>query len=242
MSFPKTALVLTAFGLLAGFAVSSLVTPRYVATAVVQLKDQTSEAQTPEMRHRMAEDFQLNVAHVMSSETISMLVQDPRLNLYKSERVNTPIEQVIAEARQAIRIAPVEPDSSAYRVDVAYPDRRLALQFANAIVTVLIARHSNEMRDLIAAQAVERDQALEARIAELETRLAALEARLRATPHSETTSAFSGVHIASPVELVVLDAPTVRKEFPNSLAFTLTGGGIGFLIAVPLARRNRYHV
>ena len=96
-SFPKLALLLSVAGMLVGFGVSFLMTPRYVSTAVMTYEE-TSNA--TDVNPTLREHVLAVQNEVLSRTSLSFLIQDPRLDLYPEERRKMPLEDVIDRMRQ----------------------------------------------------------------------------------------------------------------------------------------------
>ncbi len=123
-SFAKLAVVLGFGGLLLGAAGSFLFAPMYVSKAAVRVEPSEMRQIAP---------------IVLSRSSLSGVIQDPRLTLYRDELKTTPFEDVINEMRRNIRIDAFTPDST-YLISFQYPDQAKAKQ----TVASLIGRFDEE--------------------------------------------------------------------------------------------------
>jgi hypothetical protein len=140
-AFAKLALVLSVAGLVAGFGISFLVTPRYVSTARL-----TYHVPVPGRAVKLSEYLLQNETEILSRTSLKIVIQDALLDLYTEERVHTPLEDVILRMRQQdIRITqmttPIPGGNSsqpflAFEIRYSYRDRVKARQ----TVQVLVAR------------------------------------------------------------------------------------------------------
>jgi hypothetical protein len=126
-NFPRLAVILSGVGMLVGFGISFLVTPRYTSMAEMALSvsPRTSpSAQRPDP----ALHFSQMQDEVLSRTSLSGIIQNPTLDLYKASRVHTPLEDVIAAMQRDIDIRPVDrPGSSRagwlpFRITFTYAD------------------------------------------------------------------------------------------------------------------------
>lgn len=239
--FPKLALMLSITGILTGLALSFWATPRYVSTATMQFSAPLANSTAPDA-HRNLNEFLLQLqTEILSRTSLSNVIQDPRLDLYKEERARQPLEDVIETMRNRdIKISPDAPggagrDYLPFRVSFAYRDRVKAQQTVQALITrfeegnLISQRTQARMTHAIASDQIYR---LEARIAALENRLgmpsAGHEPDLSSTP-------LGGI------QLGVLDPPSlpVQPAQPNRWVFMATGFGAGIVVALFIAIYRR---
>jgi hypothetical protein len=219
-NFPRLALVLGVVGILAGLLSSYLVTPRYTSRAVV----------------RFSEAFLPAEQETLSRTSLSSIIQDPRLDLYPSERERVPLEDVIERMRRRdIQIAPVAlpmpglTSQSAFEISFTYPDPVKARQVVQVFITRFMESDLTRTRK---SRDASRDQA---EISQLKARIAALEQRA-GIPAEVSKSFFeSRASVESNVE--ILDPPSFPQlpVFPNRSAFMAAGFGAGIAIAFLIA-------
>src|SRR5579863_4381874 len=94
------------------------ITPKQISDAIVK----TTISQ--ELSERISEMQQ----QIMSRTSLSSIITDPRLDLYKSERASQPLEDVIETMRTrdikiTISSIPGERRASAFSIEYFYPDR-----------------------------------------------------------------------------------------------------------------------
>jgi capsular polysaccharide biosynthesis protein len=121
-AFPKLALVLSVSGLLAGLLISFTVTPTYISQGVMQFSGGEASRAAIELEQQ-----------VLSRTSLSGIINDPNLNLYRGVRDHIPFEDVIANMRDKdikIRAFP----GNAVQISFAYPDRDKAQQTVNTLL------------------------------------------------------------------------------------------------------------
>jgi uncharacterized protein involved in exopolysaccharide biosynthesis len=86
---------------------SFLVPPHYVSSAVISVTPQPDPVRptSPQvLQERAAERLAVLESQVLSRSGLSVIIQEPSLDLYKAERKRIPLEDVIQEMRSNIRI------------------------------------------------------------------------------------------------------------------------------------------
>jgi polysaccharide biosynthesis transport protein len=88
---------------------------------------------------------------ILSRTSLSAIIQDPRLNLYKNERTSKPLEDVIETMRNRdihiqINVLPGERRASAFTISFQYPDRVLARDTVQALMTKFTDSNLNAQR------------------------------------------------------------------------------------------------
>jgi len=126
-SFAKLATVLVIVGVLLGAVGSFLITPVYVSKATLLL--------TP------AANMDSN--SVLSGVSLYQLIVDPNLQLYKTELITTPLEDVIERMRENITITPV---ASAFTVSFGYANPLTAQRTVAALAKALRDRSDQIQR------------------------------------------------------------------------------------------------
>jgi hypothetical protein len=171
-SFPKLAIALSMAGVLAGFGVSFVLTPRYASTASMQLTSSESGPAPNAMGHLLQMRNE-----ILSRTSLSAIMQDPRLDLYSRERKHIPLEDVIDRMRGDIRITtlPSSPEHyAAFTISFAYSDRHKAQGTVQALIRKFADDNLNSQRVRLRAPRQIRPDA----ISRLEERLGAIEKRL----------------------------------------------------------------
>jgi LPS O-antigen subunit length determinant protein (WzzB/FepE family) len=217
--------------MLAGLAISFIVTPRYVSQAEMRLIPALGSKAQPDL----AEMLQQYQQELLSRTSLSRIIQDPRLDLYKNERAHVPFEDVIERMRsEDIRIrvdAPrVHPEKLAFNISFAYEDPLKAQQTVQALITGF------EDANLNTQEALQPRDHVPDQVDRMEARIAALEKKLGMTPPPAETGDRFGV-ARTGVNLDVLDPPSlpVKPIAPNRAAFMFAGFGGGFACAVLIA-------
>jgi hypothetical protein len=231
-AFPKLAVILSVTGLAAGFAMSLLITPVYISTAEMQLSPALagSSAVGPNL-------VQSLVQQVLSRTSLSTIIEDPRLDIYNSERAHMPIDNVIERMRRDIWIQMMPPGNKnvRFRIRFGYRDP----ERARATVQALVDRFCNTNLEM--EMGVNTDQQLERsyrEVGRLEARVAGIEKRLgiASPPLIQPYKLWS-----TRETLAVLDPPTLptRPVNPNRAFSGALGFGVGFAAALVTALLRR---
>jgi len=230
-SFPKLALILSLTGLVAGLGVSTLVTPRYVSSATMQMMvDANPSASHPNLRERLSAMEQ----EILSRTSLSAIIKDSWLDLYKQERTRVPFEDVIEQMWRDLSIRLVSPGSDyvSFTISFSYSDRIKARDTVQAVITRFIDWNLVMQRTAAQTERVRSSNQVD----RLEVRIAALEKRLGITsppaePPGTLVPAYGGI------QLEVLDVPSLPAEpvYPNRAVFMATGFGAGFAAAIVVA-------
>jgi uncharacterized protein involved in exopolysaccharide biosynthesis len=243
-SFPKLALLLSISGLLAGWGISFLVAPTWISTATLQITpNQVSDSISQPVRNQqLAERIAQMQQEILSRTSLSAIITDSRLDLYREERANTPLEDVIQTMRNrdikiTIDSLPGERRASAFRISFAYRDRTKAHDTVQTLITrfqeenLTSQRNQQKMVSSFVNQQRSRDQ-----IGRMEARIAVLEKHLGIPPAppepvDQFVAAFAGEN------LDVLDPPSlpIHPAKPNHYIFAFLGFGSGFIAAVIVA-------
>ena len=232
-AFPKLALMLGVMGLLGGLAISFVVTPKYVSQAEMTFQSVTNSTQ-PEVRRNLTERVVQIENEILSRTSLSNIIQDPRLDLYKEERARTPMEDVIERMRTRdlrIRVETAGQDYISFRVSFAYSDRVKAQQIVQVLITKFVDANLIDQESQARLQrASTSDQ-----IYRLEARIAALEKRL-GIPSTSHEPDFSPVSFGG-TQLFVLDPPSLPLQlvYPDRVRFMAAGFGLGFVTALVVA-------
>ena len=174
-AFPKLALMLSVAGPAAGLAISFVVTPRFVSTAAMAFIPPN-----PTDVHRNVNEVFLELqTEILSRTSLSSIVQDPRLDLYKEDRARIPLEDVIERMRQDMQISRDAPanaggDYLPFHITFAYSDRIKAQETVMALMTKFQEANLTSQR----MQAEAKRASTSNQVYRLEARIAALEKRL----------------------------------------------------------------
>ncbi len=108
------------------------ITPKQISENIVKT---TTNQQLTERIMQMENE-------ILSRTSLSNIIQDPRLDLYKSDRASKPLEDVIEQMRTRdikITIDSLPGDgarrASAFKISFSYPDRLKAQQIVQALIT-----------------------------------------------------------------------------------------------------------
>ena len=128
----------------------------YVSTAQMQITPQQISATiVPTTINQQLTERILSMENDLLSRTsLSNIIQDPRLLLYKSDLESKPLEDVIETMRNrdiriSIQSAPSSAGSaraSAFSISFAYPDRNKAQQTVQALMTKLTDSNQQTQR------------------------------------------------------------------------------------------------
>lgn len=124
-SFLKFAAVLGAVGLVVGAAASLAGPKRYVSTGVVRVESEPG-----------ADDrFPQVVTEVLSRSSLAEIIQRPSLDLYRQERAHAPMEDIVQQMRQDIRVAPRQ--DGTVEISFSYADGAKAEATVRALMNVV---------------------------------------------------------------------------------------------------------
>jgi uncharacterized protein involved in exopolysaccharide biosynthesis len=230
-AFPKLALLLSVAGLLAGWGASFLVTPTYVSEATLLLEQKPGSAPA-ELRPEIGAMEQT----IMSRTSLSTVITEGRLDLYRNERSREPLEDVIETMRTRDLHFSQAGTASAFTISFTYSDPKKARDTVQTLITKF--QETNKERQSVPAY-VKRQRSYD-QIDRMEARIAVLEKRLGIPPTppeplDQPVPAYEGTN------LDVLDPPSlpVNPVKPNRSVFASVGFGAGFvasLIVVILRR------
>jgi hypothetical protein len=236
VSIPKLALPLSLAGLLAGFAASFAITPRYVSSAALTFEYNPAGANPAASRPGLREWMSICQDENLSRTSLSLIMQDPRLDLYPEERARMPLEDVIEKMKRDIQIVPEGAGDNIgylpFRITFTYREPRKTQAVVQTLITRFMESSLNRQRN---SEATVRPGSAE--IDQLETRVAMLEKRLGlvgSPPDLSDQETF--VPAAVGIRLAVLDTPS-RPEIavsPNRLAISSAGLAAGFFAAVAI--------
>lgn len=133
------------FGVVVAIIVAFLLPNEYVSTAQLQITpaqiSQNIVAST--LNQQLAERIATMQTEILSRTSLSSIIQDPRLDLYKKERLSKPLEDVIETMRaRDIRItilsAPgdvMQKRASAFQIQFSYNDAHRAQAVVQTLIT-----------------------------------------------------------------------------------------------------------
>jgi uncharacterized protein involved in exopolysaccharide biosynthesis len=231
LTFTKRAVLLSLTGLLLGFAASFLIAPRYISSTELML---TQAGVGPAQHANLSGQFLRMESEILSRSHLSRIIQDPRLDLYKSERQVEPLEDVIENMRRKnIRIQPVTypgisgDDTLVFMIEFGYTDAHIAQAVVQTLVTNFQEINLTSQRKNPWEQPISEND----RIHELEARIDALEQALRIrsnVPLAEMRRPMLAFNLA------VLDPPSYPElpASPNRYFFSACGFTAGFTLAV----------
>ena len=135
--------------------VAFLMENTYVSTAQMQITPQQISASIvpTTINQLLAERIMSMENEILSRTSLSAIIQDPRLDLYKSDRDSKPLEDVIETMRtRDIKITIQSLPSgngtraSAFSISFSYPDRLKAQQTVQALITKFTDANQNAQR------------------------------------------------------------------------------------------------
>ena len=135
-SFAKLASVLGLAGLIAGALISGFIPPTYVSSAAMQITPPSGSTDLSPAAANQRQTARLMQMEndILSRTSLSGIINDPRLDLYASERESTPLEDVIERMRrQDLRI--IHDSPSTFSISFRYPDRLKARQTVQMLIT-----------------------------------------------------------------------------------------------------------
>jgi hypothetical protein len=130
-TFPKLALMLSIAGILAGLAISFIVTPRYISRAGMAFEGSAPASNLLEFLTQCEKE-------VLSRASLKGVIQNPRLDLYPDERTGTPLEEVIETMRRRnifIRMDGHSTNRLSFHIDFSYRDPVKAQRTVQALIT-----------------------------------------------------------------------------------------------------------
>jgi succinoglycan biosynthesis transport protein ExoP len=129
-------------GLVISTVVAFIVQNTYVSEATLQITPaQISESIVKTtVNQALTERISEMQQEILSRTSLSSIITDPRLDLYKSDRASAPLEDVIETMRNrdikiTISSAPGERRASAFSISFAYPDRVKAHDTVQTLIT-----------------------------------------------------------------------------------------------------------
>jgi hypothetical protein len=223
-SFPKLALVLSLTGLLAGWGISYLVAPTYISTATLLLAYKPGSAPAD-----LRQDIGPIKQQILSRTSLSSIINDPRLDLYGSERSRQPLEDVIETMRTRDLNINLAGPGSAFTISFAYRDRRKAHDTVQTLITEFQEANLRSQRVPVYVK----HQRTYDQIDRMEARIATLEKRL-GIPPAPPEPLDQLAPVSDPINLDVLDPPSlpVNPSKPNRTIFASFGFGSGFFAAL----------
>ena len=204
-SFPKLALLLSVFGLLAAWGGSFLVTPTYVSQAALQLS-QKPGSRPADLRR----DLGAMQQEILSRTSLKFIIENVRLDLYPNERRRQPLEDVIETMRtKDLKIALIGsgPTSAAFTISFSYSDPAKAHDTVQAIIKAFQEANLEHQRS---PALVNRPRTYD-QVDRMEARIAVLEKRL-GIPPTPPESLDQFVPRSEGTNLDVLDPPSTARQ------------------------------
>ena len=136
----------TLFGTVVAVVVAFVLPNTYISTAVMRITPSQISANIVPTTHnqQLTERIMTMQQDILSRTSLSNIIQDPRLDLYKSDRASRPLEDVIETMRTrdiAIRIIELPGSilerrgASAFNISFSYPDAHKAQQVVQTMMT-----------------------------------------------------------------------------------------------------------
>jgi polysaccharide biosynthesis transport protein len=141
----------------AGIVISTVVAFAVPNTYVSEATLQITPAQISEsivkttINQQLTERISEMQQEILSRTSLSAIITDPRLDLYKSERARQPLEDVIElmrnrDVRISINSVPGEKRASAFMISFSYPDRVKAHDTVQTLITKFQEANQNAQR------------------------------------------------------------------------------------------------
>jgi uncharacterized protein involved in exopolysaccharide biosynthesis len=149
---PKRTLQVAGFAV--GFCVlaiglSLLLPDTYTSSVVMRLTppqvpaNLTGETPAPPL----ADKLQHLQERALSRFELEGIITDPALDLYKSQRAQKPLEEIVWAMRRDIRVQPMKPSQSAFEISFSYPDPEKAQNVVRKLVTMFTEENVADERD-----------------------------------------------------------------------------------------------
>ncbi len=129
-------------GLVISIVVAFLIPNTYVSTAELEITPaQVSDALVPAAVTQQLTDRIISMENqILSRTSLSQIIQDPKLDLYRRERAKAPLDDVIDEMQKNVHVELRGLDASgrhasAFRISFSYPDRMKAHDTVAMLVT-----------------------------------------------------------------------------------------------------------
>src|SRR5580658_7894079 len=129
-------------GLVISTVVAFLVQNTYVSTATLQItpKQVSDSIVKTTINQELTERIGQMQQNILSRTSLSAIITDPRLDLYKDDRASSPLEDVIETMRNrdikiTIDSLPGEHRASAFTISFAYRDRVKAHDTVQTLIT-----------------------------------------------------------------------------------------------------------
>jgi len=119
----------------------------YACTAAMQIKPGAATDLLPSVSGRMAQRLQQLQLEILGRDNLITLIQSPKLDLYKKERLRYPVEDIAEEmGRKHVKIIPLSEEgenrgAQAFRIWFEYPDRVKARQVVVELVTAFQSKN-----------------------------------------------------------------------------------------------------
>jgi uncharacterized protein involved in exopolysaccharide biosynthesis len=144
-------------GLVIATVVAFMMQNVYISEAVMRITPSQISANivASTVNQHLTERIQQMQQEILSRTSLSTIITDPRLDLYKTERSKEPIEDVIESMKHDIKINILElPGSmlertaaSAFKIEFSYSDQHKAQQVVQTLMTKFMEANLNTQRE-----------------------------------------------------------------------------------------------
>jgi polysaccharide biosynthesis transport protein len=140
-------------GLVISTVVAFMLHNTYVSSATLQItpKQISDSIVKTTINQELTERIGIMQQNILSRTTLSSIITDPRLDLYKEERNSAPLEDVIETMRGQVHIqmnsVPGESRASAFSISFAYPNSSKAHDTVQTLITKFEEANLTSQRD-----------------------------------------------------------------------------------------------
>ncbi|HEY4088819.1 MAG TPA: hypothetical protein VGM43_22970 [Bryobacteraceae bacterium] len=143
------------FGMVVSICVAFILHNTYTSKATMQIMPAhvTENMVQSTIASSLGERIQTMQTQIMSRAELSSIINDPRLQLYKEEQKEKPLEDVIDDMRKAIKIDPVTAGEGsatkravAFNISFDYKDRFKAQQTVTALISKFEEQNQNTQK------------------------------------------------------------------------------------------------
>lgn len=143
-------------GLVIAIVVAFLIPNTYVSTAELEITPaQVSDALVPAAVTQQLTDRIISMENqILSRTSLSTLIQDPKLDLYRKERAKEPLDDVIDEMQRNVHVELRGLDgsgrhASAFRISFFYPEKTKARDTVAMLVTMFTNANQRTQREVM---------------------------------------------------------------------------------------------
>jgi polysaccharide biosynthesis transport protein len=140
-------------GLVISTVVAFMLHNTYISSATLQItpKQISDSIVKTNVTQELTERIGIMQQNILSRTTLSSIITDPRLDLYKEERNSAPLEDVIETMRSQVHIqmnsVPGESRASAFSISFAYPNSSKAHDTVQTLITKFEEANLTSQRD-----------------------------------------------------------------------------------------------